>query len=390
MAGFIITLAFLLTFIPESHGLDGLPPMDARRAPGMQGDGPFEVQSNVKFEYDSDSKIFKDEAEAKEYQALFDKNKESKEIKDYFAQLELKKKEKMDEMRKKEIRPDFSKMKEERAADLVVMIKELKLLLEKKKVTAISLNKDNVKCEAGKTPDVLEKANIDSLKDSSKVVRVVLTEEEFARMKQSIKDEVRKEMMNYMAKNKPKEDERSGPREKREGPPEERKGEERKMAGNGPGNFGPRKSPMQQGGNPQGSMGQIDMSMFQNQSQNFGMQMPSMNMNTNMNQNQGQSQNYGMQMHQGQQMQQGMRGQNRQMGNYQVYTYQQAQPQQMQRSSQFMQQQQQRMPQMQMGNSQFDYGYSVNYNNQNAAYSNPYAFYQYQQYQQYPMMGMGN
>ncbi len=379
MQGFVITLAFLLTFIPESNAFDGPPPMDmnARRAPGMDGERPRFELSNIKFEYDSESKLFKDETEARDYQSLFEKNKESKEVKDYFSQLEIKKKEKMENLRKQDVRPDFEKMKLERREEQVAMLKELKLILDKKKAASdIAITtKDSVKCEAGKSPAVLDKANIDSLKDTSKVVKVVLTEEEFARMKQTIKDEVKKEMMNDMAKNKPKDVERSEPREKRERPSEDKKEGERKMAGGSMGGRPDRKAPMQNSG--ANTYGGIDMSIFQNsgmQNQNSGMQMQSMAMTMNQGQ-------FGTQ--QAQQMSQGQRVGYNQMGANSGYNFGYGYQQQ--------QQMQRRMPQMHLRNSQLNYGMNVNYNNSyTASYSNPYAFYQYTPYKQYPMMGMGN
>lgn len=186
--------------------------------------------ADIKFEYDVKTNLFKNADEAKEYQSLFDKYKTSKEITDTFAKSREKnledKKNKMDEMRKSGKHPDFAKMQEERETEEFNLLKEIKIILEKKKkdnVASLLLNEE-VKCGGGKTLPVIEKVTADSMKDTSKVAKIILTEEELLKMKKDIKEEVKKEMLKEMA-DRPKDENRGGgersPERKRRGDDEE-------------------------------------------------------------------------------------------------------------------------------------------------------------------------
>lgn len=358
MAGLFLSLVFLLSF--SAKGFDG-----PGRAPGMER--PFENASDFKFEFIADQKIFKDEAESREYQNLFEKNKDSSEVKEFFASSEKKKKEKMEEMRKSDVRPDFSKMKEEREAEKISMAKELKTLLEKKKTQTVKLV-DAVKCEAGKPSSILEKGTTDSMKDASKVVKIVMTEEELAKMKkeirEQIKDEVKKEVMAEMKSKAPNERPSFDKKEKREEGSEK---PERKMAGGGGTNK--RGGGMQMGSiggdaagsSPYGSINMNNLASYFGGSQN---QMSSMQMNQYQNVMPTQMNQYQQQMNRGRPINMG-----RQMGNRQ-------------------------MP-MQL-NSNINYNYNNQYNQmygQTQNYFNPYSSYQYQMRpwgQPSMMMTMGN
>lgn len=153
-----------------------------KRAPGMMMGGPqMENLSDIKFEYNAKSDLFKDEKEASEYQALFEKHKSSKDMTDFFAKTLEDKKKAMDEERKSGKRPELSKMKEEHQ----ILQKEIKNILDKKKKdnnTSVVLNED-AKCIGGKSLPVIESAANASMKDSSKVAKIILTEDELAKIK---------------------------------------------------------------------------------------------------------------------------------------------------------------------------------------------------------------
>lgn len=186
------------------------------RAPGGHMGPPpkdqkFEL-ADIKFEYDSKNDLFKNVEEAREYQSLFEKYKNSKEIEDHFVKVAIDQRSKMNEMRKSGKLPEFSKMKEERDAEKFNLLKEIKVILEKKKkdnVASLALNEE-VKCGGGKGQSIIEKATTDSMKDTSKVAKIILTEDELAKMKKDIKEEIKKEMMKEMADNKPKDEARGG------------------------------------------------------------------------------------------------------------------------------------------------------------------------------------
>ena len=52
-----------------------------------------------------------------------------------------------------------------------------------------------VKCEADKKAPILEKTTTDSIKDATKVAKIVMSEEEFSKMKKDLKEEMKKELM---------------------------------------------------------------------------------------------------------------------------------------------------------------------------------------------------
>lgn len=209
----IILTVYILSISGFAHSAEFGP----GRAPGMSEEighmgPPQKIDLNdIKFEYDSKNDLFKNADEAKEYQSLFEKYKTSKEITDHIEKLAADKKGKMDDMRKSGKPPEFSRMKEEREAEKFNLLKEIKTILEKKKkdTMATLVLTEEVKCGGGKNLPVIEKATTDSMKDTSKVAKIILTEDELAKMKKDIKEEVKKEMMKEMA-DKPKDDFRGG------------------------------------------------------------------------------------------------------------------------------------------------------------------------------------
>lgn len=285
----LLTLC-ILSITGLAHSDEGGP----RRAPGMN-DGP-RIQkidlNEIRFEYDSKNELFKSAEEAKEYQSLFEKFKTSKEITDHIEKVSIDKKSKMDEMRKSGKPPEFSKMKEERTAEEFILLKDIKVILEKKKkdnMASLALSEE-VKCSGGKSLPVIEKATTDSMKDTSKVAKIILTEDELARMKSEIKEEVKKEMMKEMAKNKPHDeprDEGDRPRFDRSEKRRENDDEDRPKMAEGKN----RKQMPRAGGSESASMfasqmsGQMGgMNMFQMGNSQMGMMG-----NSQMNMNQGYS-----------------------------------------------------------------------------------------------------
>ncbi len=293
------------------------PPMPPGRSPGMEiGRPPEESLADLKFTYNSKNDLFKDEKEASDYQALFDQNKDSKEIKDHFAKVQEERKSKMEEMRKSGTRPDFLKMKEEREMVEFDLIKAIKSILDTKKkdkATIAKADKADVKCEAAKAQPVLEKAMTDSMKDSAKVTKIILTEEEYKRMKadlrselkSELKEELKKEMAQNMAKG-PREFEKDSKEDReKERPSKDKEDDRPKMAEN--------KSRSGQRSERMGMTQQ--MSGFQNMGQSGGMQMGNMNQMQYGNMNQMQMGNMNqMQMGNMNQMQMGNMNQ-MQMGN---------------------------------------------------------------------------
>jgi hypothetical protein len=308
MEKFLVLLVLSIFTAQLSFAFDG-PPMSEGRGegpgpgpgmgegpggprPGMMEDGPDNLK-NIKFEYDVKNGIFKSKEEASEYQALYEANKDSKDIKDFFEKISAKKKAKMEEMQKSDKRPDpsdFSKMQEQMEAEKIVMIKDLKALLDKTKKDkekTVLASAGQVKCEADKKAPVLEKATTDSIKDATKVAKIVMSEEEFAKMKADIKEEVRKELMKDMAKNGPEMGGMNGASKDKkpsfskdsdsdDGPSE-------KMASNKRGGMGGMKS----GG---------DAPSFSMSSSASMPSMPSMSSSNNMNMNMNQAQNTNSQM----------------------------------------------------------------------------------------------
>lgn len=303
--------AILLTIcILSISGLAHSAEFGPGRAPGMSEEGghmgpPPKDQkidlNDIKFEYDSKNDLFKNADEAKEYQSLFEKYKTSKEITDHIEKLAADKKSKMENMRKSGKPPEFSRMKEERDAEKFNLLKEIKTILEKKKKDnmATLVLTEEVKCGGGKNLPVIEKATTDSMKDTSKVAKIILTEDELAKMKKDIKEEVKKEMMKEMA-DKPKDDFRGGgerPRfeEKSRGSDEEDRpkmaqGKNRKQMPGGGGRGGEDTTAMfasqmsaQMGGS---QMGMPNSQMGMNQMGNSQMGMNQMGNSQMMNRNQ--------------------------------------------------------------------------------------------------------
>ncbi|MEA9358634.1 hypothetical protein SHI21_20520 [Bacteriovorax sp. PP10] len=266
-----------------------------RRAPGMSEEGghmgppPKEQKlelADIKFEYNSKNDLFKNAEEAKEYQSLFEKYKTSNEITDYFTKFAVEQRTKMDEMRKSGKPPEFSKMKSDREAEKYNLLKEIKVILEKKKkdnVASLALNEE-VKCGGGKTQLIIEKATTDSMKDTSKVTKIILTEDELEKMKKDIKEEVKKEMMKEMADNRPK-DEARGPRERESRRDSGRDEEERPKMAEGKG-----RKQMPGGGRPGGDSSSVAMQFSSQMSGQMGGSQMGMNQmgmgNSLMNMNQ--------------------------------------------------------------------------------------------------------
>ncbi len=376
MVRFVVSLTALLVLSREVSALDFPPPGHGPGGPGRSPGMQMDDITKIKFEYKKEDNIFKDEAEAIVFQALYEKNKEAKVVTDFFSSLETARKKKMDDERSKGERPDFEKMKSERALEKVSMLKDLKALLEK-----MLPKKEHDACGEGKTPAVLEKVTTDSMKDAAKAAKLVMSEEELAKIKKDLKEEVKKELMAEMAKNKPREE---SPDKFRGGPPErnqERNQErppEKRMAGGG-------------GSPPRGGSMSMNMNMGQQNSGAMGQQMEMMNQNS-----------YGVQFMNFPSQTMGQQNNGMQMGGQQMGMGQ----------MQMGQQQNRRMrPQYSMGmnqmqNSQLNYGQNVNYNNTNMMYGqsnmmfNPYGqqqqqtnpFNAYNAYNsfQYPMMTMGN
>lgn len=137
---------------------------------------------------------------------------------------------------------------------------------EKKK--DIVLNED-VKCVGGKSLPIIEAATTVSMKDSSKVAKIILTEDELVKMKKEIKEEVKKEMMKEMA-DKPEKSRGERPNKK-----DERDEEERPKMAEGKGK---RQMPGGRGGNEsQGFSFSSQMAAQMGGSQMMGQ--PQMNMN---------------------------------------------------------------------------------------------------------------
>lgn len=379
-------------------------------------DHKFEL-ADIKFEYDSKNDLFKNADEAREYQSLYEKYKNSKEIEEHFVKVAVDQRSKMNEMRKSGKPPEFSKMKEERDAERFNLLKEIKVILEKKKKDNIStlVLTEEVKCGGGKNLPIIEKATTDSMKDTSKVAKIILTEDELAKMKKDIKEEIKKEMMKEMAGNKPKDEARDGGNR-----PKMAEGKNRKqMPGGGrggdhspvmdfasqmSGQMGGSQMGMNQMGNSQMNMNQMGMGNSQmNMNQMGNYQMNSNQMRDQMIQNQIRvpqmnfNQPYA---NQGYQNQVGQNSQMYQMGNSQMrkppmnmnqnYGYQAAYPSYAYQSNT---DQNYGMTNAQYGYNfmapQIDYGYTGNNAMMPAAYSGQMN--QYQQstpsYSQYSFMG---
>jgi hypothetical protein len=268
---------------------------------GHMGPPPREQKlelADIKFEYDSKNDLFKNADEAKEYQSLFEKFKTSKEITDHFTKVAVEQRSKMDEMRKSGKPPEFSKMKNDREAEKFNLLKEIKVILEKKKkdnVASLALNEE-VKCGGGKSLPIIEKITTDSMKDTSKVTKIILTEDELAKMKKDIKEEVKKEMMKEMADHKPKDEARGGgDRPRRDSDDEDRpkmaegKGRRQMPGGGRPGGdsssmamqfasqMGGSQMGMNQMGNSQMNMNQMGMGNSQMNMNQMGMGNSQMN-----------------------------------------------------------------------------------------------------------------
>lgn len=113
---------------------------------------------DIKFEYDSKNDLFQNAEEAKEYQSLFDKYKTSKEITDHFTKCAVEQRSKMEDMRKSGRPPGFSRIKSDREDEKFNLLKEIKVILEKKKkdtVTSFALTEE-VKCGGGDRPSEKE------------------------------------------------------------------------------------------------------------------------------------------------------------------------------------------------------------------------------------------
>ncbi|QDK41868.1 hypothetical protein DOM21_10500 [Bacteriovorax stolpii] len=283
MANGLLILTILL-FSVSAKAEPLTPPM---RTPGMEiGRPPEESLEDLKFTYDSKNKLFKDEAEAKEFQKLFTENKDSKEIKDQFAKVQEDRKKKMDEMRKNGTRPDFEKMKEEREVAQFDLLKAIKNILENKKKEKSTVAKADVKCEGAKSQPILEKVTTDSMKDSAKVTKIILTEEEYKRMKSELrnelKNELKEELKKEMTQGRPNEEMRDRPsrdKDKEEDRPKMAEGKSKGRQGRGEGmgmnmNMGGSSSNVSQMAS---AIGQQMMNNFQNMGQSSGMQMGNMN-----------------------------------------------------------------------------------------------------------------
>lgn len=286
MANGLLILTILLFSVSAKAESLTPPPM---RTPGMEmGRPPEESLEDLKFTYDSKNKLFKDEAEAKEFQKLFTENRDSKEIKDHFARVQEERKKKMDEMRKNGTRPDFEKMKEEREIAQFDLLKAIKNILENKKKEKTTVAKADVKCEGAKSQPILEKVTTNSMKDSAKVTKIILTEEEFKRMKSELrnelKNELKEELKKKMAQGRPNEEMRDRlskdkDKDKEEERPKMAEGKSKGRQGRGEGmgmnmNMGGSSSNVSQMAS---AIGQQMMNNFQNMGQSSGMQMGSMN-----------------------------------------------------------------------------------------------------------------
>ncbi|MBY0413651.1 MAG: hypothetical protein K2Q18_05780 [Bdellovibrionales bacterium] len=293
-----------LIMITNLQAFEGPPPHGGEFGSAPEGMGhPGEPMFQIKFEFDKNSSIYKDEDHAIELQTLYEKYHDDKEVKEYLDRIFAKNKSEMKKRMNKSEGFNFEEIKKSREKEKILILTDLKKILENLKLIEGKVTLAD-KCEEGKTPKVLEKSTTDSLKDTDKVVKIVLTEQEFIRMKQDIKKELMAEM------------EKAPPKEKRadeEGRPKERGGEREmdplfsKDKKNSQNRFGPGESrgfdeaPMMMGGQNQKMGGQ---------NQKMG-GMDGMNMNGNMGgmfsmRSQGQVMGQGSRMGQSNMMGQGM------------------------------------------------------------------------------------
>lgn len=348
-------------------GFDGFSPDQAggnSRGPADRGErgnahGPEMDFRNIKFEYIEGDKLFKNTDEAKEYQTLYDKNKDSKEIKNFFESLEKTMKEKMQTMMKSGERPDMAKMKIEREEDQKQLSREMKGILEKKK------NATTVGCAGSNQSKIIERPAIDSMNDAKKATSIVMTQEELAKMKADIAEEVKKEIMNDMPKPTGDMPNKMADRGDRRPPPSGESDDKDSPFTDSSSRLKKGKRPSQQSGGDDfmaGNSNMNSMGMGQNQQMQQGQSQNSQYQQQIMAQIQVPQMSYQMSQGMGQNQMQMMNGQQRMGGNNQRMGYSQ----------------QQQMPQYYSGQNismSNGIGMSTYTNASNLGYSSPYNVY---------------